>query len=80
MKPLVWEGVKKKMVEAGGIEPPVKPSILLPETAAHSLPASLPDGLTPDLCEIINTWPVLNRSLRDAVLAIVRTASGGGAS
>jgi hypothetical protein len=48
-------------------------------TPAHHLPTEPPDP-GPDLAELVAAWPALPEPIRAGILAMIRSASGKGAS
>ena len=65
------------MVEAGGVEPPLKPCKIA--GSDESLTHQLTHGkiLCPELCEIMDSWESLPDHIRLSMLALVRSVKGG---
>jgi hypothetical protein len=49
-----------------------------PRSATQNATHLLPENTDPDLAAVVGAWPTLPEALKAAVIAIVRSASGGG--
>jgi hypothetical protein len=49
-----------------------------PPTATQNAPRLLPEDADPELAAVVHGWPKLPEALKAAVMAILRSTSGGG--